>query len=83
MNGTCNGTIFPGSLGQISLNLNYKMSIQRFSNQTLCVFLQMKDIKQIRRDFHSVPWAMPQGLRLGVLGGQKFNFLNMVMWYIK
>ena len=24
---------------------------------------------------------MPKGL--GVLGGQKFNFLNMVMWHIK
>ena len=26
---------------------------------------------------------MPQGWDLGVLGGQKFNFLNMVMWHIK
>ena len=26
---------------------------------------------------------MPKGLGLGVLGGQKFNFLNMVMWHIK
>ena len=47
---------------------------QRFLNQTLCVFSQMKDIKHIRRDFHSVPW---------VAGGQAFNFLNMVMWHIK
>ena len=34
---------------------------QRFLNQTLCVFSQMKDIKHIRRDFHSVAWVMPQG----------------------
>ena len=26
---------------------------------------------------------MPQGLGLGVLEGQKFNFLNMVIWHIK
>ena len=26
---------------------------------------------------------MPQGWDLGVLGDQKFNFLNMVMWHIK
>ena len=42
----------------------------------------MKDIKHIRRDNHSVPWVMPQDLRLGGAGGQKFNFLNMVMWHI-
>ena len=39
----------------------------------------MKDIKHIRQGFHSVPWVMPQGLGLGGAGGQKFNFLNMVM----
>ena len=26
---------------------------------------------------------MPKGLGLGDAGGQKFNFLNMVMWHIK
>ena len=29
---------------QISLNLNYKVKFQRFLNQTLCIFSQMKDI---------------------------------------
>ena len=29
----------------------------------------MKDIKHIRRDFHSVAWVMPQRLDLGVQGG--------------
>ena len=45
----------------------------------------MKDIKQIGRDFHSVPWVMhaPGFGTWGVLGGQKFNFMNMVMWHIK
>ena len=43
----------------------------------------MKDIKYIRWDFHWVPWVMPKGLGLGVAGGQKFNFQNMVMWHIK
>ena len=54
---------------------------QSFLNQTLNVFSQKKDIKHISQDFHLVPWVMPQGLGLG--GGQKFNFLNMVMWPIK
>ena len=26
---------------------------------------------------------MPQGLGLGGAGGQKFYFLNMVMWHVK
>ena len=37
----------------------------------------MKDIKHIRRDFHSVAWVMPQGWDLGVpwgVGGQKTFF---------
>ena len=28
----------------------------------------MKDIKHIRRDFHWVPWVIPKGFGLGVLG---------------
>ena len=50
---------------------------QRFLNQTLCVFSQLKDIKHIRRDFHSVAWVMPQGWDLGVpwwVGGPKTFF---------
>ena len=44
----------------------------------------MKDIKDIRRDFRSVPWDMrAPGFGTWVAGGQKFNFLNMVMWHIK
>ena len=51
----------------------------------------MKDIKHIRRDFHSVSLGhvCPRVWVLGVLGGggggggSKFNFLNMVMWHIK
>ena len=40
-----------------------------FLNQTFCVLSQMKDIKHIRRDFHSVAWVMPQGLDFGGTGG--------------
>ena len=32
----------------------------------MCVFSQMKGIKHIRRDFHSVAWVMPQGSDLVV-----------------
>ena len=47
----------------------------------------MKDTKHIRRDFHSVPWVMPQGWDFGALGVpmglKKIFFSNMVMRYIK
>ena len=69
--------------GQISNKSQFLSQFHIFLNQTLCVFSQIKDIKHIRRYFHWVPWVMPKGLGLGVLGGQKFNFLNMVMWHIK
>ena len=75
-----------GSKGQISFNFNYKVNFKDFLYQTLCVFSQMKDTKQIRRDFHSVTWVMPQGSDLGGLGvarGVKKKISNMVMWFIK
>ena len=33
----------------------------------------MKDIKHIRRDFHSVAWVMPQGSDLGVTWGVEWS----------
>ena len=39
----------------------------------------MKDTKHIRRDFHSVPWVMPQGWDFGAQGvprGSKKNFFQ-------
>ena len=51
--------------------------ISKNFHQTLCVFLQMKDIKSFRRDFHSVAWVMPRGVTCGGgtgSGGQKFIF---------
>ena len=47
---------------------------QRFLNQTLFVFSQMKGIKHIRRYFHSVACVMPQGWDMGEPwgGGQIF-----------
>ena len=71
----------PGALGR-GQKVKYKKSqpqsqFQRFLSQTLCVFSQMKDIKHIRRDFHSVAWVIPQGRTWGYrggLGGQKKFF---------
>ena len=55
-----------------------KGQFQRFLNQTLCIFSQMKDIKHIRWDFHSAAWVMARGRDLGVpwggLGVKKFFF---------
>ena len=36
----------------------------------------MKDTKQIRRDFHSVAWVMPQGWTLGHWGCPGGNFFK-------
>ena len=75
MDEVCNGTFFlapppgEGPKGQISLNIikfQLLSQFQRFLNQTLCVFSEMKDIKHIRRDFHLAAWVMPQGWDLGV-----------------
>ena len=68
-----------GPKGHILLNIikfQLQIQFQRFLNQTLCVFLQMKDIKQIRRDFHLAAWVMPQKWDFGVpwgVGGVKKN----------
>ena len=40
------------------IKFQLQSQFQRFLNKTLCVFSQTKDIKHIRRDFHSVPWVM-------------------------
>ena len=91
MKGICTGAIFgvptpwglrEGPKGQISLNLLIGQ-FQRFLNQTLCIFSQMKDIKHIRWDFHSAAWVMARGWDLGVpwgggggAGGSTFFFLE-------
>ena len=73
----------PGALGRgkkVKYHKSQSLSqFQRFLNQTLCVFSQMKDIKHIRRDFYSVAWVMPQGWDFGVpwgVGGPIFFFLQ-------
>ena len=80
----------PGALGGKRPNIiksQIQSQCQRFLNQTMCVFSQMKDIKDIRQELYSVPLVIPQGLGLGVVGVvhdvKKFNFLNMVIWHIK
>ena len=87
-----------GPKGQISLNIikfQLLSQFQRFLNQTLCVFSQMKDIKHIRWDFHLAAWVMPQGWDLelpwGVVGSKiffpKFNQIWCVSylheWHMK
>ena len=69
------------------IKLQLLSQFQRFLNQTLCVFSQMKDIKHIRRAFHSTAWVMPKGWDLGVLWGElggaiflKFNHSRCVTY---
>ena len=62
-----------GPKDKILLNIikfQLQSQFQRFLNQTLCVYSQMKDIKHTRQYFHSAAWVMPKGRDLG-LGGQK------------
>ena len=94
MNGTCNGTIFgvhapwglgEGPKGQISLNLNFTKLISKIFDLNFVCLLTNERYKTHKTGFsfcplgHACPWVWD----LGVLGGQKFNFMNMVMWHIK
>ena len=79
MNGTCNSTIFwvlppPGALGRNIIKSQLLSQFQIFLKQTSHLFSQMKDIKTCKMEF-------TLGLGLWGAGGQKFNFLNMVMWH--
>ena len=69
----------PGALGRGQkvniIKSQLQSQFQRFLNQTLCVFSQMKDIKHIRGYFYSVPWVMPQGSELGGAGGGVKNLI--------
>ena len=83
MKGTCTGTIFwvPRPLGPLGgakrsniIKSELQSQFQRFLNQTLCIFSQMKDIYHIRRDFHLDAWVMPRGGTLGYRGGSGSKF---------
>ena len=58
-----------GALGRgqkVKYNLiSITKSISKIFIPTLCVFSQIKDTKNIRRDFYSVAWVMPQERNFG------------------
>ena len=59
--------------------LHLQSQFQRFLNQTLFVYLQMKDMEHFRQDFNLVARVMPHRWDLGVLwgvGGHNFLFRN-------
>ena len=61
-----------GPKGQILLNIiKFQLisQFQKFLNQTLCDYSQMKNIKHIRRDFHTATWVMHQAWDLGYQWG--------------
>ena len=66
------------------INFQLLSQFQIFLNQSLCVFSQMKDVKHIRRNFHSVALVMPQVWDFGGTGGlgvnsfPKFNQIGCV-----
>ena len=43
-----------GGVKRSNIKFQLQSQFQRLLYQTLCVFSQMKDTKQIRQDFHSV-----------------------------
>ena len=53
------GDLGMGSECQISLKLYFKVNFLRFLYKTFCVFLQVKDIKNISQNFHYVAWVVP------------------------
>ena len=67
----------PGALGRgqksIIIKFQLRSHFQRFLYQTLSVFSQIKDIRHIKQNFHSVIWVMPQWWDFGVLGGLFFQ----------
>ena len=78
MNGACNGTIFfaptTRAQGRVQRSNIIKFQLQSQFQIFLNVLSQMKDIKHIKRDFHSVAWVMPQGWDLGgYRGGGRSN----------
>ena len=80
MNGACSSTFCygpapwdPGEGSNIT-KFQLQSQIQRFSYQNFCVFTQIKDLKHIEWDFHSVAWVMPQGWDLGVRGVKNLIF---------
>ena len=85
MNGACNIknnlALLPGevSKGQISLNINNKVNFKDFFFQTVCVLLQLKDIKHIERDFVLTPGSCPTG---GTWGGgcAQWHKMSLLTW---
>ena len=53
------------------MTFHLQIQFQRFLYQTWFVFSQIKDIKHIDQNIHSVTWVIPQGWDLAVLGGKK------------
>ena len=76
----------PAPWGQVKrshiIKFQLQSQFQRFLYQTICVFSQIKDIKHIKQDFHSIVLVMPQGWGTKGAQGSKY-FSNMVMWHIK
>ena len=63
-----------GPLGWVKrsnfIKFHLQNQFQRFFYQTVYVFSQIKDVKHLKRDFHSIASVMPQEWDLGVMRGQ-------------
>ena len=86
MNGLCNSKKLATSPGAVGRGKKVKYhyisitkSFQRLVYLTLCVPLQIEDMKHIKRDFCSDAWVMPQRWDLGARGAKGVFFSIMVM----
>ena len=60
------------------IKFQLQSQFQIFLNQTLRVFSQIKDLKYIRQDFHSIAWIMPLGWYLWVQGVEGSFFFSEI-----
>ena len=73
-----------GTKGRISLNLNYLLIVNfKYFNPNFVCLLTNERYKTYKTGFSLGPLGHAQGLGTWGAGGQKFNFLNMIMWHIK
>ena len=84
----CDFVTFPGGiLGQVWYLIPKVVSWVRCGTWlywflifvVLFTYSQIKEIKNIKWDFHSVAWVKPQGWDLGVLEGQTFNSVRLLI----
>ena len=69
-----------GSKGQISFNFSFKVNFKDFLYQSLCVFVQIKDINISNKIFVLSPVSCPRFGTWGLGGAQGVKFFSFQTW---